>query len=399
VRELRETEVVEWFETHVPSDWQRSVDSMSAEEYVEFQRNWLRTLNERGFGAPGVPEKWGGGGYSLRDQATIFAAGARVSAPPTDAFEVSLNHVPATLLTAGTPAQQERYVRGAIDGTVWCQGFSEPGAGSDLAALAARAVRDGDGWRITGQKTWSSHAAHAEHCLLLARTDPNARRHAGITYFILDMDQPGVQVRPIRQIHGPAEFCELFLDGAWVPDENVIGEVNGGWAVAQATLAAERGPIALPTIERIGAELADLASGLGPVEPADGPRPPLSRAQTDLAALLARQIAVRSLALDTVDLSERGSDGGQLNSVLKVGWSELLQEATSAAVLLAGERALAESDSEHFLGYVSGRPGSDWLGSWAATIAGGANEIQLNIIAERLLGLPRDPSRQPGGSR
>lgn len=391
-----ETQVVAWFERHVPRDWPGSVESMSFDEYVDFQRDWLQTLNRRGFGAPGVPQRWGGGGYSLHEQATIFSAGARVGAPPTDAFEVSLNHVPATLLTAGDEAQQERYVRNAIAGTLWCQGFSEPGAGSDLASLTTRAVKDGAGWRITGQKIWSSHAAHARHCLLLARSDPSSRRHEGITYFILDMDQPGVSVRPIRQIHGPSNFCELFLDAVWVPEENVVGEVNGGWEVAQTTLAAERGPIALPTIERIGAQLASLAASLDRDRLEEAP---LSGAQATIAALIARHAAVRSLALDTVDLSARGADGGRLNSVLKIAWSELLQAVSGAAMLLARERVLAEPIPDNFLGYVSGRSGTDWLGSWAATIAGGANEIQRNIVSERLLGLPREPSPHPGTSR
>ncbi len=381
-----------WFDENTPPQWIESVHDLDDQGFVQFQRGWLTLLNTQGFAAPGVPAEWGGGGYSLREQAAIHTAWARAGAPPVDLFEVSLTHVPGTFLTAGTEDQQRRYIRAALAGTVWCQGFSEPGAGSDLAALATTATRSGDGWRINGQKTWSSHAAEAEHCLLLARSEAGSTRQSGLTYFVLDLDQPGVTIRPIRQMHGAAEFCEIFLDDAYVPAENVIGAERDGWNVAQATLSAERGPMALPTIERLGVALRQLAADVA----ADSRHGSTTGIQQDIARLLARQVAVRSLALDTIDLLERGRDSGGLASLIKISFSDLLEEVTSLASLIGGEESLADPGSPHFLGYVSGRWTTDWLGSWAATIAGGANEIQRDIVAERLLAMPREPKLARG---
>lgn len=371
-------EVAAWYRDNAPRDWLSTTRDMSAEAYADFQRAWLAQLNTRGFAAPGVPTEFGGGGYTVAQQAVIHRAAAVNNAPSYDLFEVSLNHVPGTFLMAGDDRQKQQYVRAAINGVVWCQGFSEPGAGSDLAALQTRATRTSGGWRVTGQKIWSSHAADAEHCLLLARTDPDSRRNRGITYFVLDMDSAGVTTRPIEQIHGASEFCEIFLDDAFIPDENVIGAVGMGWQVAQSTLAAERGPMALPTIERMEFALRELARGGD---------------DATLARLAARQTAVRSLALDTVDLLARGRDTGGLASLIKVTFSELLQDITGWGVLSSPIASLSDAGSANALGYLSGSWTTDWLGSWAATIAGGANEIQKDIIAERILHLPREPKR------
>ena len=397
IREF-EQDVTAWFEANTPPRWKELAVQQSEDEYLEFQRSWLTTLNSKGFGAPGVPRAWGGGGFGVREQAVIFAASARAGAPPIDAFEVSLNHVPGTFLAAGTDEQKDKYIRSAIKGTVWCQGFSEPGAGSDLAALSTRAVPERGGWLVTGSKIWTSHAAHAKHCLLLARTGPSASRHAGLSYFVMDMDSPGLTVRTIKQIHGPREFCQIFLDAVMIPAGNLIGEVGNGWQVAQATLAAERGPMTLPIIERIGIALHDLAEQASAERLASGARQP-SSLEDRVAGLLARQIAVRSLALDTVDLIDAGFDTRGLTSPLKIAFSELLQEVTDVAARAGSEQTLLDEGTPNFLGYVSGYPMTDWLGSWAATIAGGANEIQRDIIATRLLELPREPRSPATGSQ
>lgn len=384
-----EDEVSAWFRENAPRDWTDAVATMSDDEYGEFQRSWLRTLRSHGYASPGVDQRWGGGGYSIREQATIYRAWAESGAPPVDLFEVSLNHVPGTFLVAGSPEQQAKYIQSALEGVVWCQGFSEPESGSDLASLRTRAVRDGKGWRVTGQKTWSSHASLASHCLLLARTDPDSSRHDGITYFVMDMDEPGIEIRPIRQNHGPDEFCELFLDDVWIPDTNRIGAEGQGWRVARSTLAAERGPIALPIIERIGVGLRELVG-----DHALGDRPELTAVESELANMVAHHMAVRSLAYDLVNLMEQGRDTGGLSSILKVAYSELLQRMTDLASLLEDRASLLDTGPAQFLGYVSKRWLTDWLGSWATTIAGGANEIQRDIIGERILGLPRDRARK-----
>jgi alkylation response protein AidB-like acyl-CoA dehydrogenase len=383
-------DVASWFSEHTPADWERRVDAMDRQQYVAFSQQWLRTLGSRGFGAPHVPREWGGGGYSVREQAILYEEWARAGAPGVDLFVVSLFHVPTTLLIAGSPRQQREYVRAAVTGTVWCQGFSEPSAGSDLASLRTRAEPADGGWRVTGQKIWSSNADAAEYCILLARTDPDSHGSRGISYFVLDMRQPGVEVRPIKQNSGHQEFCEIFLDGALIPAENVLGEVGQGWRVAQSTLAAERGPTGLEITERIAVGLSHLIGEL------DARRKlavtaELSAVEAELAALSARTWAVRSLALDTVDALERGDGTGSLASVLKIAFTELLQEVTECASRRSGERSLVDPRQRHHRGWITGDWALDWFGSWGWTIAAGTNEIQRNIIGEQLLGLPREP--------
>ena len=381
-------EVDSWFRKHVPRDWRSTARTMPAPAYRDFQLAWLRKLNSHGFAAPSVPTEYGGGGYSVAQQAVIHRAAAVHDAPAFDLFEVSLNHVPGTFLEAGDAQQRERYIRAAIEGVVWCQGFSEPGAGSDLSALATRAERASGGWRINGQKIWSSHAADAQHCLLLARTDPSSRRTRGITYFVMDMGTNGVTVRPIPQIPGTSEFCHIFIDDVFVPDDNVIGGVGNGWQVAQSTLSAERGPMVLPAIERMEFALRTLRA-------ASDADTAFDEHDASLATLAARQAAVRSLALDSVDLIDRGQDAAGLASLIKVSFSELLQDLTGYAALTESERTLLDAGSGNAMGYLSGYWATDWLMSWSATIAGGANEVQRNIIAERMLGLPRESRPEP----
>jgi alkylation response protein AidB-like acyl-CoA dehydrogenase len=384
------SEVADWFAAHNPVGWRDAVRAMSTEEWLDFNRTWLRTLNTRGYGAPHVPREWGGGGYSLHQQVTILSEWARVDAPGTDLFEISLFHVPGTLLAAGTDEQRQRYVRQGIDGVIWCQGFSEPGAGSDLASLRTRAVADGDGWRVHGQKIWSSHADHARYCLLLARTNPDASRHHGITYFICDLDQPGVEVRPITQTTGLQGFCEIFFDGAHVGPDGVIGGVDDGWAVAQSTLETERGVLGLDVVERMGHHLHRTVQALASRDE-EHRSGELTADEAALARLLARHHAVRALCGHAVDRLEQGDHSGGLASLMKVSFSELLQELADWETTRRGEAALVQRPPMHFCGYVTDEPALDWLHSWGWTIAGGANEIQRNIIGERLLGLPRQP--------
>jgi len=377
-------EVGAWFRENAPVDWVERTRAMTAEQYREFQLEWLATLNARGFGAPGVERRWGGGGFGAREQAVIYEEWARAEAPGMEQFVVSLHHVPSTFGMAGTPEQQERYIRAALYGEGWCQGFSEPGAGSDLASLRLPAVRTGDGWEVSGQKIWSSNATTARYCLLLARTDPDSRGSRGITYFVLDMDQPGVEVRPIRQNTGYAEFCELFLDRAKIPAENVIGEVGQGWAVAQRTLAAERGPAGFDLIARLVVTLDQIRRRF---ERSGAP----ASDRRELAVLTARTALVRSLALDAADALTVSSGSGGLASLLKLSFSELLHDVMNFATVALGADSLIARDNPNWRGFVSGDWTNDWIGSWGWTISAGTNEIQRNIIAEKLLGMPREP--------
>ena len=239
-----------WLAEVVPRDWKARMARASNEEYIAFQRWWMAERSKVGLAIPHWPKEYGGAGVSRRHLIAIADEMARADAPQNRLFTISLIHMPGTLLPHGTEAQKRRYLAGVANGEVWCQGFSEPNSGSDLASLRCRAVRDGDHYVINGQKIWSSNSMYADHCLLLTRTDPNAQKHRGITYFIMDMRSPGVEVRPIRQANGRAEFGELFLTDVRIPAENMIGAENNGWRVAQATLASERGVISFEGGER-----------------------------------------------------------------------------------------------------------------------------------------------------
>jgi alkylation response protein AidB-like acyl-CoA dehydrogenase len=383
-------EVAEWFSVNSPRGWQDEVEKYSRSELLAFNRRWLRLLNTKGFGAPHVPREWGGGGYSAEEQIIIYREWARSRAPSLGGYDINLFHVPGTLLRAGTRAQQEKYLREAIDGVLWCQAFSEPDAGSDLASLRTMAVRDGDYYRINGQKIWSSHAHEAKYGLLLARTDPDAPKHHGISYFILDMSAPGLEIRRIRQANGQAEFCELFLDEVRIPVEDRIGDENEGWTVAQRTLSVERGILALGAIEHINAGV-DTLDDLVILQSGDftGERLMLEgeAVVTDFAA---RSFAVRSAALDLISMMQLPGSPDVLSSAVKVASTEMLQELTDYASLIEGAGGLVEPHLETQRSPLSGHWLIDWLQSWGRTISAGTNEIQRNIISERLLGLPRE---------
>ena len=240
----------DWLADVVPPDWKARMARASNDEFIAFQRWWMAERSKVGLAIPHWPKEYGGAGLTLQHLIVIADEMARADAPQARLFTISLIHLPGTLFPHGTEAQKRRYLAGVANGDVWCQGFSEPNSGSDLASLRTRAVRDGDHYVINGQKIWSSNSMYADHCILLTRTDPDAPKHRGITYFIMDMRSPGVEVRPIRQANGRSEFGEIFLTDVRIPAENMIGRENNGWRVAQATLASERGVIAFEGAER-----------------------------------------------------------------------------------------------------------------------------------------------------
>jgi len=383
-------EVRSWFAAHVPEGWRDRLVGAGAEEYVAFSAEWLATTTEPGYAAPHVPKAWGGGGFAPAEQAVIREEWARAKAPLLDLYVISLNHVPGTLLGAGTADQQKTFVRDALAGTVWCQGFSEPDAGSDLASLRTRAVRDGDDFVVTGQKVWSSYARFARWCLLLARTDPDAPKHAGISYFILDMEAPGVEVRPIRQSTGHEEFAEIFLSEVRVPAHRLIGEENDGWRVAQRTLSTERGPLAFQLIGEVAGGVEELRALIED----EHTGPARHQAREEVARLLARCQALRSVGLDLLESAEDPDDEVDLSSVVKLATSNVLTEMTALGARLADPSALVAPPDAPYSGYVSGNWLVDLVNIPRWTVAGGSDEIQRNIVAERLLGLPREPRPQ-----
>lgn len=373
-------EVCDWCREHVPADWRASQTAVGDAEFVRFQKSWFAELRSAGYAVPHWPAEWGGG-LPVERQVILYQELAAHDAPRLVLAFVGIHHAASTLLVAGTDEQRRRHLPAILDGEIWVQGFSEPEAGSDLAALRTTARRDGDAFLVNGQKLWASGGMHADWCLLLARTDPDAPKRKGISYFLLDMRSPGVDVRPIRNAVGDSHFCEIFLDDVSVPAANLVGAENAGWQVAQATLGAERGMTMLELAERLGtAGFRRLVESAPVDDPIVADR--LAGFDTELTGLrgMCRRIV------------EHGAAGPADASIVKLFYSELLQRLTDFAVEIGGPQAHTFLTKPMSSGWESGSWVLDFVGSWEWTIPGGASEIQRTIIAERGLGLPREPS-------
>lgn len=377
----------QWLAQTVPADWSARMAHASEAEFIAFQRWWFGELVKVGLATPHWPQQWGGEDLSIRHQVVMYEEIARADAPNPTMYVISLYHLPATLFAWATQEQIDRFLPTVKQGVIWCQGFSEPNAGSDLAALRTRAERVGDKYIVNGQKVWSSNAAHAEYCLLLVRTDPEAPKHKGITFLIMKMDSPGVDIRPIRQANGNAEFCEIFLDNVEIPVANRIGAENQGWQIAQSTLSAERGLIIFELSERMHhffeAMLARARAGQAHWHEDDELRREFMRAYTEMQAL-------RAMIRKMQRTLERTGEMGSMPSYIKILYSELLQRFTDLLVRIDGLPAQVARPGLICGVYPTGNPLYDFISSWIWTISGGANEIIKNIIAERLIGLPRE---------
>jgi alkylation response protein AidB-like acyl-CoA dehydrogenase len=278
----------------------------------------------------------------------------------------------------GTPEQKERYLPPILSGEeIWCQGFSEPDAGSDLASLKTRAVKDGDEWVVTGQKVWTSGAQYSKWCMLVARTDGEVAKHKGLTYFLMDMDQEQVQVRPLRQITGEAEFNELFIEEARIPDANVVGGVGNGWKVALTTLMNERAGLGFALQIRLRQLLDDIIAAAAEKGLLDGSGGDLI--PDKIAELHVRCESIRLLAWKGLTDAERYGQPGPEGSLVKWLWSDTNQRATQLAVDVIGPEALISGTSWSY----------ELLRARGNTIEGGTTEVLKNIVAERVLGLPR----------
>ncbi|TAL00022.1 MAG: acyl-CoA dehydrogenase [Rhodospirillaceae bacterium] len=376
-----------WLSATVPVDWPQKMEGADTASYVAFQRWWIGEMRKVDLATPHWPREWGGEDISLSQQIVVSEEMARANAPDPDLFTISLYHLPATLFGHGTTEQRERYLRGAKEGRdIWCQGFSEPNAGSDLASLRTRAERKGSAYVVNGQKIWSSFGMFADYCLLLARTNPNAqKKQAGISYFILDMKSPGVTVRAIRQITGEAEFSEIFFDDVEIPAENLIGQENEGWTIAQSTLSAERGLIVFNQAEKL-ARAFDRDFQLGKGSWAHD-----HQFRREFGLLHARMRALRILIRRMLTEIERNPEmgGAVITTFIKLHWATLLQDYTAFLLRAEGAGTLALRPSVLGGGSNTGLRVNDFLRSYAWTISGGTNEIMRNIIAERVLGMPR----------
>lgn len=373
-------EVRAWCRDHIPKDWRAAQTGVDDDEFVRFQKDWFATLHRAGYAVPHWPSEWGGG-MSVDRQIVLYQELAAHDAPRLVLAFVGIHHAAATLLIAGTEEQRRRHLPAILDGEIWVQGFSEPEAGSDLAALRTTARRVGDEFIITGQKLWASGALHADWCLLLARTDPDAPKRHGISYFLLDMTSPGVEVRPIRNAIGDSHFCEIFLDDVRIPAANLIGAENAGWQAAQATLGAERGMTMLELAERLGNAAFRWLVESAPVDdPVVADR--LAGFETEITGL--RALCRRLVA--------QGPSGPADASIVKLYYSELLQRLTDFGAEMGGLQAHTMVAKPLSSGWESRSWVLDFVGSWEWTIPGGTSEIQRTIIAERGLGLPREPS-------
>jgi alkylation response protein AidB-like acyl-CoA dehydrogenase len=368
----------------VPADWRSAQTAVSDREFVDFQKLWFAELHSAGYAVPHWPAEWGGG-MSVQRQIVLYQELAAHDAPRLVLAFVGIHHAASTLLAAGTDEQRRRHLPAILDGEIWVQGFSEPEAGSDLAALRTTARRDGDSFVVNGQKLWASGGMHADWCLLLARTDPNAAKRHGISYFLLDMTTPGVEVRPIRNAIGESHFCEVFLNDVVIPQANLVGAQNRGWQVAQETLGAERGMTMLELAERLGN-----AGFRWLVDACRDRRDPVLADR--LAQFEIEITGLRAMCRDLVIGSHAGAAGPADASIVKLFYSELLQRMTDFGAEIGGLAAHTELAKPMSSGWESGSWVLDFIGSWEWTIPGGASEIQRTIIGERGLGLPREPS-------
>jgi alkylation response protein AidB-like acyl-CoA dehydrogenase len=349
---------------------------------LDSARAFQAELHDAGLAGIAWPTAYGGQGMTPAEQ-RAFDEEARDFDLPGEFFSIGMGMCGPTILDLGTEEQKARYIRPLLRGEeVWCQLFSEPGAGSDVASLQTRAVKDGDGWLVSGQKVWTSVARYADFGALIARTDPDRPKHDGITMFVVDMHAPGVTVRPLRDMTGGATFNEVFFDGVRVPDRNVVGEVDGGWAASIRMLMHERVSIGGSTRPRRGATFSSL-SELARSRGMDGD--PVVRQR--LAELYVRERAVHLFGTRLAQEARHGRNPGSRGSVGKLAGAELARFSAGVAAELLGGDAIAWDSTD--------REAARWaaavLSAPAAAIAGGSNEVQRNIIGERVLGLPKEP--------
>jgi len=374
-------EVRSWLQANLPSDWrQGGRGGYREEEDSDLQRQWQRRLYEGGWLKLGWPEQAGGRGATPVMQAIYQEELAQAGAPGI-LGRLGVTLLAPTLVAHGTNWQKDTYLEKILSGElIFCQGFSEPDAGSDLAGLRTRAEQRDGQWVLNGQKTWSSGAHYSDRSFLLARTGTSAEPHRGIGFFLVDMKQPAVEVRRIKQMTGGGEFGEIFLSGAHVDDRDLVGGPGDGWKIAMTVFGFERGGLAQAArFERAVAELASLARDRG----AGGDVTTRQKvAQAQIEAHVFRLIGLRNLTK-----AQHGHAPGPEASVVKLYWSEMDKRLQETAIgvegmygALAPESALAIED---------GRWQYGWMWAQAETIYAGSSEIQRNIIAERVLGLPR----------
>jgi alkylation response protein AidB-like acyl-CoA dehydrogenase len=383
----------------LPPNW-KGIGALTGDALEHFVTEWRATLFSSGYLAPGWPVEFGGGGLSELEQVIIAEEFARSGVPTgghNDVFSIQM--LGNTLLLFGTEEQKRHYLPRLLAGEdTWCQGYSEPNAGSDLSNVGLRAELDGDQWVLNGQKIWTSAGHLADHIFTLARTDPDAPKHKGISFLLVDMRQPGIEVRPIKMLSGESEFNEVFYTDAVVPKENVVGGVNNGWAVAMGLLGFERGAAASIAPIAFEAEfdrLLQLAKDRGV---SNDPR-----IRQKLAWCYSKVQVMRYLGMRTLTKFLAGHHPGPDGAIFKLYWSEYHKIVTELGVDLLGMDAMAPTGrkpSSAFSTDDAGAPNDSmswamtFLNARAGTIYAGSSQVQRNIIGEMVLGLPKEP--KPG---
>ncbi|MCU1397840.1 MAG: acyl-CoA dehydrogenase [Acidimicrobiales bacterium] len=373
-----------WLSAHAETKSDRTLvrgmtDAFSDEEtlHVKESKAWQATLFEHGWAGITWPTEHGGRGGSSVQQMIFNQELAKFDIPQS-VFAQGIGMAGPTLIHHGTPEQQARYLPPMLRGDeLWCQLFSEPGAGSDLAALSTKAELDGEEYVVNGQKVWTSSAHYSDWGILLARTNPDVPKHQGITYFLVDMRTPGIDVRPLRQITGAAHFNEVFLTDVRIPKENVVGEVNRGWGVTMTTLTNER--------TLIGGSVSNPVEDLLRLADRFGGRTDPNRRQ-DLAATYIRMQLLTFLGWRVQSAVSKGKQPGPESSVLKLAYTRQLSAIGDLGLAIAGASGmLSDADDPDVFAWTQ-----TFLGQWASRIGGGTDEVQRNIVAERVLGLPGD---------
>ena len=374
------TQCRDWLADNVPPG-ERPSEGAALREY---DRDWQRRQFDGGWAGISWPSEYGGRGASVLEQLIWHEEYARAGAPPSASMFVALSHAGPTLIVSGSEAQKTRHLPTILNGEEnWCQGFSEPGAGSDLASLKCRAELDGDHLVVNGTKIWTTYAEHAVWQELLVRTDPDLPRHKGLSWVICDMRSPGIDIRPIKAMSGLTHFAQVFYDDVRIPLGNVVGEINGGWKVAMTTLGFERGTGTIAhqielanAVERMIATARSMSGG----GPSDGDEAVMA----ELATLKSEVMALRSLTVGSVSRGMRETVPGPEGNIVALYFAELTRRVNGFAFDLLGPAAL-ERGGAH-----------DWslhyLESFKWGIGGGTIEIRRNAIAERMLGLPKGPS-------
>ena len=393
-------EIRGWLEEHLPAGWFEPGFEMSPEDRKSFNAAWPTTLFEGGWICATWPKEYGGKGLTTMQGVVLTEEFARAKAPlRADFFGDTL--VGPTILQWGTEEQKREFLPKILNGTMsWCQGFSEPNSGSDLASLKTTAELDGDEWIINGQKVWTTQGHHANYCFLLTRTDPEAPKHKGISYLLVPMNQPGVEVRGITQPDGTAEFCEVFFDNARCPKDNVVGGVNNGWKVANSTLAFERGMSATTGFRRFEDEYRHLVAAAtenGCIADHDI-RQRLAAYYTKIQILRVNGLRSLSATLN----NSRDSGVAALGATNKMFWSEMHQRAMELALDIHGASSMlittgpatgswpGTGRDQRRESYPVSPMMSAFFFSRSETIWGGTSQIQRNIVGERVLGLPKE---------